>query len=1055
MKIFLLAVLCPCIAIACGIDGADPDSPAGQADEIDLDGVIDRPEVQSLFERTRRAFTAHGEMLHGGDAVAGTQVSSDGIAVTPYRWPDDTRSIEGAALRLRTASIAVGGIELAATAPPQVRLASDGGATIEHAGAVEQVRNTAGGFEQSWDFSGPPEADGDLIVRVAVEGQAYAGRTDAGLHFADPATGLGFSYSDGVWIDAAGERTPVLAAYDGGAIVLTVPHDVVQGSVYPARLDPTVSAEHGLDNPILRPAALEQSRPDIAYSGVTGAEYLIVWSDSRRTAPLLFTNDVFGARVNSAGQVLDPTGIHIPSTNVAGYHGWPKVAWGDDGPGGLPGHWFVVWTDGSTGSAHVRGIKLDATGKWLGPDFAVSPPDATLSEGNPDIAFNPMTGGNTGRFLVVWHQTSGGTSTSVGATTFRPDSPAGGAELSTTLAAVRFAFNPAVSAGPASTGFFVVWLDSLADNPTVFGATVSATAAPGPRRTITSHPFMDSHLDQAIGFAPGAGWLVAWKDEPPGIFTGDIHGQLVSPAGVPIGANFQIATGSQFQAHPLVAGGTGTFASRFLVMYGDGRDSAPGLHASRVDVVAGVPTVLDPTGIFVSGTASGDNLAYNPVARNFMLVWTDSRNSRERDIYGARVRASDGNVLDPNGKRFSGSFNRQTDAAIATCGGKYLAVWTDTRNGFDTPDIYGSLTDANVPVTVLRRNIPIAVAPGAQKLPDVACNGTDFFVVWADDRNTTSEPDIYGTRVRASNGAVRDPAGIPIASVEDIQTEPAIAFLGTSAVYQVVWSDRRSGSHHDIFGKRISSTGVVVAGSEVNISGSVANDQRNPDVTWDADMAGALANRFLVVWEDGRNRLSETDQNWDIFGRFIDVGGFLHPTIAIDTSANAQTRPAVATRPNSGVLNPRSHFVVYQSAFWSQWDVWGTVVFPSGAIGGLEVISDTTFSFDETEPAIASRTGDNMVVTYGSRRIGEEFDADVHARDIDVAPLDPIGLPFVVSAAPPVVNHPVREHVPAVSCSSLTKCQVVYQRYSDRERENAPPVDAPAVDRVRGRMLSY
>ena len=31
----------------------------------------------------------------------------------------------------------------------------------------------------------------------------------------------------------------------------------------------------------------------------------------------------------------------------------------------------------------------------------------------------------------------------------------------------------------------------------------------------------------------------------------------------------------------------------------------------------------------------------------------------------------------------------------------------------------------------------------------------------------------------------------------------------------------------------------------------------------------------------------------------------------------------------------------------------------------------------------------------------------------------------------------------------------LYERYSDRERENAPPVDAPAVDRVRGRMLTY
>ncbi len=1062
MKILLLAALCPCIAIACdGFDGADPDSPAGNADEVELDAMLERPEVQSLFERTRRAFTARDGVLVGGDAVAGTQVSSSGISVTPYQWPDDarspddTRSIAGAALRLRTASIARGGTELAAVAPPEVRLAADGGASVEHAGAVEQVRNTAGGFEQSWDFAAPPEADGDLVVRIAVEGQAYAGRTDGGLHFADPATGLGFSYSDAVWIDAAGERTPIAASYDGGAIVLTVPHDVVQGSAYPALLDPSVAAEHGLDNPILGPPAFEQSRPHIAWSGVTGAEFLVVWTDLRRRAPLLVTSDVFGARVNAAGQVLDPIGIHLPSTNVAGNQRSPRVAWGDDGPGGLPGHWFVVWEDSSSGG-HIRGIKLDATGKWLGPDFAVSPPDATVGETEPDIAFNSMSGGSTGRFLVVWNRKTADLKGGLGATTFRPDSPAGGAELSTTLAPQSSPFNPSVSAGPASIGFFVVWLDVFTgSNDSIFGATVSATAAAGPVRVITSHQFMDSHLDPAIGFAPGAGWLVAWKDEPPGIFTGDIHGQLVSLAGVPVGVNFPIATGSQFQAHPQVGGGSGSFASRFLVIYGDGRDSAPGLYGSRVDVVAGVPSVVDPNGILISGTGSSDGMAYNPVAKNFMLAWDDRRNSTEPDIHGARVRASDGAVLDPNGKRFSGSFNRQTDAAIASCAGKYLAVWTDTRNGFDTPDIYGSLTDSSVPVTILRRNIPIAVAPGKQTLPDVACNGTDFFVVWADERNVTFEPDIYGTRVRASNGAVLDPAGIPIASVEDIQTEPAIAYLGSSAVYQVVWSDRRSGSTSDIFGKRVSSLGVVNASSEVNISGPVANDQRNPDVTWDSDRAGAVQKRFLVVWEDGRNRTPETDSNWDIYGRFIDVGGQLQPTIAIDTSANAQTRPAVATRPNSTALIGRLHFVVYQSAFWSQWDVWGTVVSPNGGIGLLEVISDTTFGFDEIEPAIANRSGDAMVVTYSRRPIGAEFDHDVHARDIDAAPLEPLGPPFVVSAAPPVVSHPVREQTPAVSCSASTTCQVVYQRYSDAERENAPPVDAPGVDRVRGRMLTY
>lgn len=118
--------------------------------------MLHGPEVESLFDRTRRAFTARDGELFGGDATAGTQVSNAGIAVTPYQWPDDTRSVAGAALRLRTASIARGSDELAAAAAPAVSLAASGAAEIDHGGAVEQVRNTAGGLEQSWDFAAAP-----------------------------------------------------------------------------------------------------------------------------------------------------------------------------------------------------------------------------------------------------------------------------------------------------------------------------------------------------------------------------------------------------------------------------------------------------------------------------------------------------------------------------------------------------------------------------------------------------------------------------------------------------------------------------------------------------------------------------------------------------------------------------------------------------------------------------------------------------------------------------------------------------------------------------------
>jgi MYXO-CTERM domain-containing protein len=56
---------------------------------------------------------------------------------------------------------------------------------------------------------------------------------------------------------------------------------------------------------------------------------------------------------------------------------------------------------------------------------------------------------------------------------------------------------------------------------------------------------------------------------------------------------------------------------------------------------------------------------------------------------------------------------------------------------------------------------PISTARGEQNWPEMAFNGTDWLVVWLDQRNDFT-PEIYAARV-ASNGSVRDPNGIGVA----------------------------------------------------------------------------------------------------------------------------------------------------------------------------------------------------------------------------------------------------------------------------------------------------
>ena len=138
---------------------------------------------------------------------------------------------------------------------------------------------------------------------------------------------------------------------------------------------------------------------------------------------------------------------------------------------------------------------------------------------------------------------------------------------------------------------------------------------------------------------------------------------------------------------------------------------------------------------------------------DYLIVWQDSR-SGPWDIYGARVDQA-GNVLDPAGIPLSVENLFQQVPAIAFDGINYFVVWQDERDGYDMVDVYGARVDqiGNVLDT---NGIPISTASMWQLKPDIAFDGTNYFVVWAN-----SGGYIIGTRVD-QNGTVLDPNGIII-----------------------------------------------------------------------------------------------------------------------------------------------------------------------------------------------------------------------------------------------------------------------------------------------------
>src|SRR5262249_46338599 len=126
----------------------------------------------------------------------------------------------------------------------------------------------------------------------------------------------------------------------------------------------------------------------------------------------------------------------------------------------------------------------------------------------------------------------------------------------------------------------------------------------------------------------------------------------------------------------------------------------------------------------------------------FMVLWSDHRNDSWGDIYLARMKSDTFQNVDfaTNGILISSSGGGQETVPVAaTDQTSYLVVWTDHRRGWLSPDIYASLVKADG--TILVQDIFVSTASGVQDSPAVAFDGIDYYVVWGDGRNSTT--DIY------------------------------------------------------------------------------------------------------------------------------------------------------------------------------------------------------------------------------------------------------------------------------------------------------------------------
>lgn len=291
------------------------------------------------------------------------------------------------------------------------------------------------------------------------------------------------------------------------------------------------------------------------------------------------------------------------------------------------------------------------------------------------------------------------------------------------------------------------------------------------------------------------------------------------------------------------------------------------------------------------------------------------------------------------------AYDYQSQQAIAYGGGQFFAVWSDFRAAPGTAELYGARISASGAV-LDPAGIPIAAGVTTQFANAIAFDGTNFLVVWEKAGATSSEGDLYATRVVAATGAVLDPAGIRLTSGAKREFDPAVDFDGTN--FFVVWNDM-NGAQYAVYGTRVSRAGAVLDPQGVRLSGSEYTYA--PVVAWDGS-------QHLVAWSDYRG-----GSDYDVYAARVSRTGAALDLIAVATGNGRQENPAVA-------YDGQSFVVAWQDGRATPTHVYANRINAKGKRQDGNGVQLTSAAGGQTYPRLAFDGTNHLLVWTDARQSG-------------------------------------------------------------------------------------
>lgn len=290
--------------------------------------------------------------------------------------------------------------------------------------------------------------------------------------------------------------------------------------------------------------------------------------------------------------------------------------------------------------------------------------------------------------------------------------------------------------------------------------------------------------------------------------------------------------------------------------------------------------------------------------------------------------------------------NRQVSPAVSTTGTDYLVVWSDERDGWN---ILGARLDGNgTPLSPAE--FTVSAGLNSQSNPQVVWTGSQYLVVW-DDGRSGRYTELYLSRV-AGDGTVIDTAGKRFSTGAGHESYPQIAWGNNGGL--VVWQDYRSGAWN-IYAARITPEGDNLDPQGIPIA-TGSKSLWYPSVAWDGS-------QYLVAWQDTRG------DYYDILAARVSSGTVLDPEgFAVSTTMpKYQYHPSVAA--GGGV-------------FLVAWDdgtaIWARRVSAAGAVvDSAEILLCDEYGYQDGTSVVWQ--GEDFFVAWGDTRSSTNSDgADIY-----------------------------------------------------------------------------